>query len=52
MKQTERWRGSTWFTDSDLINPLWEPQLGSFDKTDSDELSNETGINWYITPHL
>lgn len=52
VKQTERWRGSTWFTDSDLINPLWEAQLGSFDKTDSDELSNETGINWYITPHL
>ncbi len=38
--------------ENDLINPLWEAQLGSFDKTNSDELSNETGINWYITSHL
>ena len=52
VKQTTRWRYSNWFSDSDLANPLWEAQLGSYDKTDSDELSNETGINWYITQHL
>lgn len=51
VKQTEKWRDGT-FSNSDLINPLWEAQLGSFDKTKADELSNETGINWYITQHL
>ena len=38
VKQTTRWRYSNWFSDSDLANPLWEAQLGSYDKTDSDEL--------------
>lgn len=51
VKQTTQWRKGT-LKDNDLINPLWEAQLGSFDKTNSDELSNETGINWYITSHL
>ncbi len=51
VKQTQKWRDGV-FSNSDLINPLWEAQLGSFDKTNADELSNETGINWYITQHL
>lgn len=51
LKETTSW-GRSDYNSTDLINPLWESTLSSFDKTTESLLENELGLNWSITPHL
>lgn len=44
------WGGGT--LTSDLINPLYEPSLNNFDKSSTEEWTNNLAINWNIYPSL
>lgn len=39
-------------TESNKINPLYEPSLHNFDKNNLDELINNLSVNWKITEDL
>lgn len=39
-------------TSFDKMNPLYEPSLGNFSKTQKDVITNNLSLNWNITPSL
>ena len=50
LPETTQWNSE--LSQTDIVNPLWEATLASFDRTKENLLENELGINWFITPHL
>ena len=41
-----------WTGRESLVNPLYEANLGSYDRTHMTDLTDNFNLNWYITPHM
>lgn len=48
LEHLKNWDGR----NSDIVNPLYESTLKSFDKSKTQEFINNLSVNWSITPYL
>lgn len=49
LRQTAQWHTES---QESRLNPLYEASLKSFDRSHGGDLTNNLGLNWFITPYL
>lgn len=52
LKELKAWSSTSSMGTNGLVNPLYEPSLQNFDRTNTEELINNLSVNWRIIPSL